>query len=160
MKIILAGGTILRDYDVDTGAMEHSCGVLDQCLDDMMLKSEPEIVHWFEMKDSLKMTSSDRESLYKLCEKHEDRLLVIHGTDTMSETHEYFNSMPKIGTVVFTGAFFPLCMKGSEGEFNLGFGMACTKTLPAGNYIAMNGEIFTKNIRKDFEHLTFEGRTL
>jgi L-asparaginase len=160
MKIILAGGTILKDYDVDTGIMEHRCTNLDQCLEDMMLKHEPEIVHWFDMKDSLEMTNQDRESLYKLCKKHEGDLLVIHGTDTMSETHEYFSNMPCIGTVVFTGAFFPLCLKNTDGEFNLGFGMACAKTLPAGNYIAMNGEIFVKNIRKDFENLTFEGRTL
>lgn len=160
MKIILAGGTILKDYNVDTGIMEHKCSNLDQCLDDMMLKHELEIIHWLEMKDSLEMTDSDRESLYKLCKKHKGKLLVIHGTDTMSETHEYFHTMPHIGTVVFTGAFFPLCLRGTEAEFNLGFGIACAKTLPEGNYVAMNGEIFVKNVRKDFENLTFEGKTL
>ena len=159
MKIILAGGTILKDYDVDTGFMEHRCANLNDCLDNMMLNNIPEICFW-ELHDSLEMKDKNRKSLYEFCKKNKGKLLVIHGTDTMSETHEYFNSMPCIGTVVFTGAFYPLCLKDTDGEFNLGFGMACSKTLPEGNYIAMNGEVFVKNVKKDFKNLTFKGRAL
>jgi len=160
MKIILAGGTIIKAYNVDTGKMEHSCPILDDCLEDVMLSKVPEIIHWFEMKDSRDMERPDRESLYKLCKKNQGELLVIHGTDTMSETHEYFNSMPYIGTVVFTGAFYPLSLRDTDGEFNLGFGMACAKTLPKGNYVAMNGEIFVDYSTKDFEDLRFYGSVL
>jgi len=165
MKIILAGGTILRDYDVWSGELEHEGSGLSDCLDDMMLKNQPEICFW-ELHDSLGMRDGNREALYQYCKKVKDRrLLVIHGTDTMSETHEYFRQQvlgPKNTrkTIVFTGAFFPLCVRGTDAEFNLGFGIACAKTLPEGNYVAMNGEIFVKDVKKDFENLTFEGRTL
>tara|TARA_Y100000034_G_scaffold35064_2_gene43033 strand:- start:18089 stop:18571 length:483 start_codon:yes stop_codon:yes gene_type:complete len=160
MKIVLAGGTILKDYDVDAGTIEHRVIILDECLDDMMLKNKPEIYLW-EIHDSLEMRKPNRKSLYQYCENlQDDRLLVIHGTDTMSETHEYFCGRPLLGTVVFTGAFFPLCIRGTDGEFNLGFGMACAKVLPRGNYVAINGEVFTRKVKKNFENLEFEGKML
>lgn len=162
MKIILTGGTILKEYDVDLGCLESRHGSsLEDFLEDMMLIETPDLVPWYEMKDSLKITAKDRESIYKLCKKQNDnRLLVIHGTDTMHETHKYFCEQPAIGTVVFTGAFYPLCIKNTEAEFNLGFAFACTQLLPEGNYVCMNGKIFVKDIWKNHENLCFEGTTL
>ena len=131
MKIVIAGGTIFKDYDVDTGLMEHKGSNLTDCLEDMMLNDQPDVRFWG-MHDSLEMTDSDRKSLYQFCKKIKDRrILVIHGTDTMTETHEYFPTDLR-KTIVFTGALYPLCVKGTEAEFNLGFGIACTKTLPDG----------------------------
>lgn len=162
MKIILTGGTILKEYDVDLGILESKHGSsLDDFLEDMMLCNGPDIVPWYGMKDSLKITLKDREDIWKLCKKQKDkRILVIHGTDTMSETHKYFCEQPTIGTVVFTGAFYPLCVRNTEAEFNIGFALACTKTLPEGNYVAMNGEIFVKDVWKNHEDLCFEGKTI
>lgn len=162
MKIILTGGTILKGYNVDTGAMEVKDGSdFDHCMEDMNLTKEYDVHAWWGMKDSIFMTESDRYDMYKFCKSRTDgRLLVIHGTDTISETHKYFCEQDSIGTVVFTGAFFPLCLKWTEGEFNLGFALASAKLLPEGNYVAMNGEVFTENVKKDFENLTFEGKTI
>jgi len=162
MKIIITGGTFFKDYDVDTGMMEINDNQFHDCIKDMMLNQIPHC-HLWDLKDSLKMKEEDRESLYKFCKKNigpAQRLLVIHGTDTMAETHKYFCSRPNIGTIVFTGAFYPLSMRNTDAEFNLGFGIACTKTLPRGNYVAMNGEIFKSNVSKDHKNLKFKGNRI
>lgn len=158
MKIVIAGGTIFKDYNVNNGTMKMDESIFIEFLEDMMLYKNPEVLFW-DMRDSLFMKEDDREFLYKFCLNHKGRLLVVHGTDTMSETLEYFNKNPFIGTVVFTGSFYPLCVKGTEAEFNIGFAMACTKILPEGNYLAMNGEVFKENVKKDFKNLMFIDKT-
>jgi L-asparaginase len=45
-------------------------------------------------------------------------------------------------TVVLVGAFSPAATRDSDADFNLGFALGCARALPAGVYIAMNGEIF------------------
>ncbi len=86
-------------------------------------------------------------------------MLIVHGTDTMSKTHKYFCGKPLIGTVVFTGSLFPLCVRNTEAEFNLGFALACAKILPKGNYVAMNGEVFVADVWKDYDKLCFKGKS-
>jgi len=181
MKIVVAGGTILKDYDLKTGMMplnKNGLANLKMVLEEMLLENVPEI-HVWGMKDSLQMTMEDRESLYDYCKELKDeRIVLIHGTDTMQDSHEYFRiralseETPKLSqylhtfvkgpfaTIVFTGAFYPLCIRGTEAEFNLGFSIGCAKTLPKGIYVAMHGEVFCKDVKKNFETSTFEGKTL
>jgi L-asparaginase len=45
-------------------------------------------------------------------------------------------------TIVMFGAMQPARMRYSDAMFNLGVACAAVQTLPAGIYIAMNGQIF------------------
>lgn len=160
MKIILTGGTFLKEYDAQDGIVDGTGHLFREFLDDLLLYDTPDVVPWCGMKDSLDITKKDRKDIWKLCKKQKDnRLLIVHGTDTMNETHRYFSKKQPLGTVVFTGSLFPLCIRNTEAEFNLGFALACAKTLPKGNYVAMNGEIFVNDVWKDYEELCFKGRT-
>lgn len=160
MKIILTGGTFLKEYDAGDGLVDGTGQLFCELMDDLLLEDTPDVVPWIGMKDSLKITKEDRKDIWKLCKKQkDDRLLVVHGTDTMSKTHKYFCGKPLIGTVVFTGSLFPLCVRNTEAEFNLGFALACAKILPKGNYVAMNGEVFVADVRKDYDKLCFKGKS-
>ena len=89
------------------------------------------------------MTDEDRDLIAKACGMAPERQLVlIHGTDTMVETAQRLGKAGLDKTIVFTGAMVPYAMHGSDAEFNLGFALAAVQCLPAGVYVAMNGQVW------------------
>ncbi len=93
-------------------------------------------------KDSLEMDDEDRATVVKAVrESAASRLIICHGTDTMTKTAQVLDVAALEKTVVFVGAFLPAVFRDSDADFNLGFALAAATTLPAGAYIAMNGKI-------------------
>jgi L-asparaginase len=92
-------------------------------------------------KDSLDIDDRDREAIADaVARSPESQILITHGTDTMVATAR---SLPRDDgkTVVLFGAMQPARMRYSDAMFNLGFACAAVQILPAGIYIAMNGQI-------------------
>jgi L-asparaginase len=112
------------------------------------------------MIDSLEMTDADRELIAHQCNNaEEDRIVITHGTDTMSDTAKYIAQHLKAvdKTIVLTGAMIPIKFGSSDGLFNLGSALAFAQTLPAGIYVAMNGRYFNwDNVRKNKQTGMFE----
>lgn len=110
------------------------------------------------MVDSLEMTDEDRELIAHQCNhSEEDRIIITHGTDTMSETAQYLAQKVKNKTIVLTGAMIPIKFGSSDGLFNLGSALAFAQTLPVGVYVAMNGRYFNwDNVRKNKQTGMFE----
>lgn len=110
------------------------------------------------MVDSLEMTDEDRELIAHQCNhSEEDRIIITHGTDTMSETAQYLAERVKNKTIVLTGAMIPIKFGSSDGLFNLGSALAFAQTLPVGVYVAMNGRYFNwDNVRKNKQTGMFE----
>ena len=109
-------------------------------------------------KDSLELTDSDRE---RLCEQAaaiaESRIVVTHGTDTMTESAKTLARIPG-KTIVLTGALAPARFQDSDAAFNLGMAFAAVQTSPPGVYIAMSGQVFRGDrVRKDRELGRFVG---
>ena len=93
-------------------------------------------------KDSLEFTDADREMLAQnVRQAVSNKILITHGTDTMAQSAAALGEIPG-KTVVFTGAMQPARMQHSDAPFNLGFALGALQCLPAGVYIAMNGQIF------------------
>jgi L-asparaginase len=96
------------------------------------------------MIDSLDMTDADRELIVRNCVQCAESCIVItHGTDTMVETAGAIAKGVSGKTIVLTGAMIPYAFGSSDGLFNLGSALSFAQTLPAGVYIAMNGQHFT-----------------
>jgi L-asparaginase len=110
------------------------------------------------MVDSLEMTNEDRELIVHQCvHSDEDRIVITHGTDTMSDTAEFLSKKVKDKTIILTGAMIPIKFGSSDGLFNLGSALAFAQTLPSGVYVAMNGRYFTAdNVRKNKQTGMFE----
>jgi L-asparaginase len=110
------------------------------------------------MIDSLEMTDHDRDLIAHQCEQcEENRIVITHGTDTMSETAKVLAEKVNGKTIVLTGAMIPIKFGSSDGLFNLGSALAFAQTLPPGIYIAMNGRYFTwDNVRKNKQTGMFE----
>jgi len=96
------------------------------------------------LKDSLDMTSADRQKIASACRQaKEQRIVITHGTDTMERTACFLAKRVSGKTVVLTGAMVPYKFGSSDGPFNLGSALALAQVLPPGIYVAMNGRYFT-----------------
>ncbi|MCP3666442.1 MAG: asparaginase [Gammaproteobacteria bacterium] len=93
-------------------------------------------------KDSLELNEDDRNLIAdRLLQCSEQQILITHGTDTMAETARRLIGICD-KTIVLTGAMQPARLRISDAVFNIGFAMGALQQLPAGVYIAMNGQIF------------------
>jgi len=162
IRLFVTGGTFDKEYDELNGRLffqdTHLPEMLrlGRCLLDVKVRT-------LMMIDSLEMTDNDRRIIASQCHSApEPRIVITHGTDTMTDTAAHlgreFNSGALAGkTIVLTGAMVPYKFGSSDGLFNLGSALALVQTLPPGVYIAMNGRWFPwDGVRKNRERGIFE----
>ncbi len=104
-------------------------------------------------KDSLDLTDADRAEIARRA-KHacESRIVITHGTDTMTETAVVLAAQVSGKVIVLTGALSPARFAETDAPFNLGMAFAAAQTCPPGVWIAMSGEVFDGlKVRKDRE---------
>jgi L-asparaginase len=104
-------------------------------------------------KDSLELTGEDRAVIAKAArEAPERRIVITHGTDTMTQTAQVLAAEIPDKTICLTGALSPARFAETDAPFNLGMAFAAVQTAPPGVYIAMSGQVFDGlNVRKDRE---------
>lgn len=157
IKILVTGGTFDKEYDPLTGQLYfNETHVLE------MLRLGRSRLHTHIKKifmiDSLNMTEADRKKILHECQiSVEDKILITHGTDTMTETAKLLGQHIKNKTIILTGAMIPYAFGSSDGLFNLGSALAFLQILPPGVYISMNGKYFPwDNVQKNKEIGLFE----
>lgn len=109
--------------------------------------------------DSLEMNQAHRDQLAKKIESAaEERIVVVHGTDTMVESAKAtMLRCRNTQVIVFTGAMVPASQEGSDALFNLGMAAAAAQILSPGVYIAMSGQVFSADrVRKNRNQGIFE----
>lgn len=102
-------------------------------------------------KDSLELTDTDRAAIASAArEAPESRIVVTHGTDTMTETARVLAAQVPGKTICLTGALSPARFAETDAPFNLGMAFACVQTATPGVWIAMSGQVFDGlKVRKD-----------
>lgn len=102
-------------------------------------------------KDSLELTDADRTLIAAAArEAPEMRIVITHGTDTMTETAKLFAAQVPDKTIVLTGALSPARFAETDAPFNLGMAFATAQVAAPGVWIAMNGQVFDgMKVRKD-----------
>jgi L-asparaginase len=102
-------------------------------------------------KDSLELTDTDRAAIASAArEAPETRIVVTHGTDTMTETARVLAAEVPGKTICLTGALSPARFAETDAPFNLGMAFACVQTATPGVWIAMSGQVFDGlKVRKD-----------
>lgn len=157
IRIFITGGTFDKEYNELNGQLFFKDTHMHDLLELGRNKVEVEI-RTLMMVDSLEMTNEDRELIVHQCNhSEEDRIVITHGTDTMSDTAQFLAQKVKGKTIVLTGAMIPIKFGSSDGLFNLGSALAFAQTLSPGVYVAMNGRFFTAdNVRKNKQTGMFE----
>ena len=157
VRIFVTGGTFDKTYDEIHGRLAFGDTHLPEML--RLGRSRVEVsIRTLMMIDSLDMTDADRELIVRNCVQCAESLIVItHGTDTMVETAAALARGVSGKTIVLTGAMIPYAFGSSDGLFNLGSALSFVQTLPAGVYIAMNGQHFAwDRVRKNRQTGVFE----
>ena len=156
IQIFTAGGTIDKVYFDANSEFEIGDSLLPELLAESNIH-EGYRIDGLLRTDSLEMTDADRNRVRDAVERCDaGRILITHGTDTMPETARSLLNV-KDKTIVLTGAMQPARMRRSDAMFNIGFAWAAVKLLPAGVYVAMNGEVFEAgSVRKNLKAGRFE----
>lgn len=146
IRIFITGGTFDKEYDLLTGNLFFKETHMDELLSKGRNQVPVEITTLM-MKDSLDMDFEDRMKIARACiYSNEAKIVITHGTDTMTETAKVLARQIGLGlgekTIVLTGAMIPIKFGSSDGLFNLGSALAFAQSLPAGVYVAMNGKYF------------------
>jgi L-asparaginase len=157
IRIFVTGGTFDKEYNELTGELFFK----DTHLPEMLQRSRSTLdvtVRTLMMIDSLHMTPEDRDMIAQQCRSaQEDKIVITHGTDTMSVTAAVLAQKVPGKTIVLTGAMIPYKFGSSDGFFNLGSALAFAQSLPTGVYVAMNGRYFNwDNVRKNKQSGQFE----
>ncbi|MEE8119517.1 MAG: asparaginase domain-containing protein [Gammaproteobacteria bacterium] len=156
LHIFTTGGTIDKIYFDAKSDYEVGEPVVDTILKQAHASIEYSITALMR-KDSLEMTNEDREVIrdaVRDCD--EDKVLITHGSDTMTETGKALVDIPS-KTIVLTGSLKPARFQESDAVFNIGAAIAAVQSLPAGVYIIMNGCVFNaQRVRKNREANRFE----
>lgn len=101
-------------------------------------------------KDSLELTDADRALIAAAVrEAPERRVVITHGTDTMTDTAKALADIAG-KTIVLTGALSPARFAETDAPFNLGMAFATAQVAAPGVWIAMSGQVFEGlQVRKD-----------
>lgn len=157
VRIFVTGGTFDKEYNELNGELffkdTHIQEILKlgRCKVDLSVRT-------LMLVDSLEMTDIDRETIVSSCKlATEERIVITHGTDTMTTTAKILAEKITEKTIVITGAMIPYKFGSSDGLFNLGSALAFAQTLPYGVYVAMNGRYFNwNNVKKNRQTGFFE----
>ena len=157
IRILVTGGTFDKEYNERTGQLFFK----DTHVAEMLRLGRSRVqttIRTVMMIDSLEMTEADRALIVQNClQSDENRIVITHGTDTMTETAAAISQAVSGKTVVLTGAMIPYAFGSSDGLFNLGSALSFVQVLPPGVYISMNGKCFPwDRVRKNRERGEFE----
>ena len=150
ITVFVTGGTFDKEYNEITGELYFKDTHIREILDLGRAQLNVNIKKLM-LIDSLNMVDKDRYLILENCiQSKENRIVITHGTDTMTETAKVLAEKKLNKTIVMTGAMIPYKFGSSDGLFNLGCALAFVQSLPFGVYIAMNGKYFKWNeVRKN-----------
>jgi L-asparaginase len=157
IRILVTGGTFDKEYDELNGRLLFQDTHIGEML--RLGRSRVDVtIRTVMMIDSLEMTDADRAMIVQNCVGcPEERIVITHGTDTMTATAAAIAQANVGKTVVLTGAMIPYAFGSSDGLFNLGSALSFVQVLAPGVYIAMNGQAFAwDRVRKNRERGVFE----
>ena len=142
IKIFVTGGTFDKDYDEKNGKLFFQKTHMNEIL--ALGRSRVDVdIETLMMLDSLDMKDKDRDVIVENCKKtNAQKIIITHGTDTMTKTADILGGKNLTKTIVITGAMIPYKFGTSDGLFNIASALAYVQTLPYGVYIAMNGRVF------------------
>ena len=157
--ILNTGGTFNKIYDELTGKLivPKNNNAIKMILSKSKISNTK--IKGIIYKDSLDINNKDREELKKYIEKSNyDKIIIVHGTDTINKTASYLNKYIKNKKIVLTGAMIPCSIEQTEATSNLmsafGFLLNSNKN---NIYICMHGLIKKYNkITKNKELGIFE----
>jgi L-asparaginase len=127
--ILTTGGTIDKNYF--DALSEYQ--IVDSGIPALLKEARVELPYRLVevmRKDSLELTDADRTLIAAAArEAPETRIVITHGTDTMTETAKLLAADVPDKTIVLTGALSPARFAETDAPFNLGMAFATARSL-------------------------------
>ncbi|PLY09060.1 MAG: asparaginase [Arcobacter sp.] len=152
ITVLNTGGTFNKRYNPIKGKLEVPS---DSVALDKIIKSCHNInfdIKNIVSKDSLDFTHEDRQTILdEVKNSTSDKIIIIHGTDTVDLTSKFFEGKIEGKKIVFTGAMVPMSIDEVEATMNfsqaLGF---LNADVNPGLYISMHGVVVEHSrLKKD-----------
>lgn len=155
IHILTTGGTIDRAGSDQFSSCQFSETVIPRLLE-ITRVAFPVRVETLTRKDGLSIASDDRDMIRgAVARSPYERIIVAHGTDTMTATAEVLRDIAG-KVVVLVGAIGAARMAESDAAFNLGMAMAVAQVARPGIYITMDGTVFDAlTVRQDRQRGVF-----
>ena len=145
--ILNTGGTFNKVYDEISGELVVP---KDNKAIETIIKSTK--VNYLELdgiifKDSLDITKEDRKILKEyILGTAFQKIIIIHGTDTMDKTAKYLSQHILNKQIILTGSMVPFCVNTVEPTSNLMQAVGFLQNKSKNNiYISMHGQIVKHN---------------
>ena len=143
ITIINTGGTFNKRYNPIKGSLEVPTDNI--ALDNIVASShniEFDIKNIIS-KDSLDMDDNDRQIIVDaINESENEKIIIIHGTDTIDLTSAFLQKEVSNKKIVFTGAMVPMSIDEVEATINFSLALGfLSADVQNGIYIAMHGVV-------------------
>jgi len=161
IAVITTGGTIAKTYDQRKAVLRNADPVVKRLVRSLRLEETKVSFKELMQKDSLDLSPHDRARIVETVRstaRRSNAVVVIHGTDTLSETGEaLLAAMPAPAVpIVLTGAMVPFVVAGSDGLQNVTEALFACRLLAPGIYAVFHGRALSfPGVVKDRETLTF-----
>ena len=152
ITVLNTGGTFNKRYNPILGQLEVPT---DNIALDKIVKScfnvEFEIKN-IVSKDSLDFTQEDREIILEnIKNSSSDKIIIIHGTDTVDLTAKFIEDKIHGKKIVFTGAMVPMSIDEVEATMNFSQAIGFLNApIENGIYLSMHGSVIEHSkLKKD-----------
>ena len=148
ITVLNTGGTFNKRYNPITGQLEVPS---DNIALDKIIKScfnvEFDIKN-IVSKDSLDFTQEDRETILEnIKNSASDKIIIIHGTDTVDLTAKFIEDKIQGKKIVFTGAMVPMSIDEVEATMNFSQAIGFLNArIENGIYLSMHGAVVSYKI--------------
>ena len=119
IQVFITGGTFDKEYNELNGSLYFKETHLYEMLE--LGRSRLNLsIDTLMMKDSLDFVDADRALIATACnDTNVNKILITHGTDTMTLTADYLKEKCTEKTIVLTGAMVPYKFGSSDGLFHV-----------------------------------------
>ena len=152
ITVLNTGGTFNKRYNPILGQLEVP---RDNIALDKIVKSCFNIkfdIKNIVSKDSLEFTQEDRETILKEIQNStSDKIIIIHGTDTVDLTAQFIDGKVESKKIVFTGAMVPMSIDEVEATMNFSQAIGFLNApIENGIYLSMHGVVIDHSkLKKD-----------
>lgn len=163
ISVLSCGGTIEKTYDEGDGSLKNR----ESILGDMLFNRIRHPHHVLDIKaimhvDSLDMKDEHRMLLTRSISHAQEKgnpILVIHGTDTMTESAKFVEvKLEQVKVpIVFTGAMKPMGFIDSDALQNVSEAILACDLADPGVYICFHGKLIpASKAKKNYDTKTFD----
>lgn len=143
ITVLNTGGTFNKRYNPIKGQLEVPT---DNIALDKIVKSCHNVefdIRNIVSKDSLEFTQEDRETILEtILNSKNDKIIIIHGTDTVDLTSKFIEDKIAGKKVVFTGAMVPMSIDEVEATMNFSQAIGFLNApIEDGIYLSMHGVV-------------------